>query len=405
MKQKLYRPFGAWRLLLAIFVMVQHLGINLGTSDLRAITAYWVPGTIAVPVFFALSGFVIVEAAHRFYAKRPLQFIANRALRILPLYFVTLAISIAAIAIALSCGTEETMYSDVNAEAISLPNIVAHLYALVPTQLPLTTFEIVPVFWAVRVEIVFYLAVGIAIAAARPLRLPFPPIILGMVLASAGTAIAFSGHTNTLYRLWASFAIQFAIGAAMYLACTWDRNFRAAMTALAGTLLGLTVCLSDDMFQWTVADANRLRITATFVAMLAFTFSLLLVKLKEQWERVDQRLGELSYPLYLLHIPVAILTKLVLGSSTSSVGVAAALSLVAAYFVNNSVERSVRRLRDSLRGFAIAPDPQPTLPDEPVRPVINNRHPIRTSTGDDARESDRSRVMDEGAIATSRARW
>ena len=66
-----YRPFGAFRLLLAGLVVFQHFTAN-------AAPAWWhdrfiglSPGSAAVLVFFAMSGFVIGEAADRIYHARP----------------------------------------------------------------------------------------------------------------------------------------------------------------------------------------------------------------------------------------------------------------------------------------------------------------------------------------------
>lgn len=392
---KTYRTFGAWRLLLAVLVMAQHLGVNLGTGALRDAVAYWVPGTIAVPVFFALSGFVITEAADLFYTGRPLQFLANRALRILPLYFVSLFVSILAIAATLSFGTSETIYGDVSARAISLGNIEAHLYAFIPTQLPLTTYEIIPVFWAVRVEIVFYLVTAVMIVAA--IAVPFRITAAVAAMATGAIAIALSDNSNTMFRLWDTFAIQFALGAVAYLTCTSEGAGKFAAAAMCAFLLGLTVSLSNDLFRWTVVDPNRLRITAAFITMLLLTFSLLLVNLSPKWERIDQKLGELSYPLYLLHIPVAIFVKLVLGASVASVAVASLLSVGCSYLINLSIEKSVRKWRDKLRGRAVAP-----LANNPNGGTVDNWHPVRP-TGDHAIERGRSRVMNERAVSSRQA--
>ena len=59
-----YREFGIFRLLLAICVLVQHAIVNAAPAGrLRAVLAPCEIGSMAVLVFFCLSGFVITEAA------------------------------------------------------------------------------------------------------------------------------------------------------------------------------------------------------------------------------------------------------------------------------------------------------------------------------------------------------
>ena len=88
------RPFGTLRFILAVLVMVHHFGLDLAPAWARAWTARVAPGDLAVTVFFALSGFIILEAASHFYARRPLPFLVNRALRILPQFFAALIVAV-----------------------------------------------------------------------------------------------------------------------------------------------------------------------------------------------------------------------------------------------------------------------------------------------------------------------
>ena len=57
-----YRNFGAFRLLLAVMVMAQHLFAAFAPTDVALLANRYEVGSVAVLVFFALSGFVIVEA-------------------------------------------------------------------------------------------------------------------------------------------------------------------------------------------------------------------------------------------------------------------------------------------------------------------------------------------------------
>jgi hypothetical protein len=60
-----YRSFGGFRLLLAVLVMVQHFGADLAPAPLATALAPYLTGSVAVLVFFALSGFVRLRHRHR----------------------------------------------------------------------------------------------------------------------------------------------------------------------------------------------------------------------------------------------------------------------------------------------------------------------------------------------------
>ena len=79
-----YRPFGAFRFGLAMMVVLQHGLLLLAPSDRQFLYSLEM-GAVAVTTFFALSGFIVAEASATFYAGRPGAFLANRALRVVPL--------------------------------------------------------------------------------------------------------------------------------------------------------------------------------------------------------------------------------------------------------------------------------------------------------------------------------
>lgn len=84
-----YRPFGGFRLFLAFLVVLQHFVANAG--PLGPLYDHVIPyelGSLAVLVFFCLSGFVITEAATQIYSSKPLAYLINRFLRIVPHYVI-----------------------------------------------------------------------------------------------------------------------------------------------------------------------------------------------------------------------------------------------------------------------------------------------------------------------------
>jgi peptidoglycan/LPS O-acetylase OafA/YrhL len=88
-----YRPLGAFRLLLAVMVMVRHFQRLLSPPE-PAWLQHAGLGMVAVAIFFVVSGFVVVEACMVFYAARPAAFFANRLLRLVPPYLAALSLAV-----------------------------------------------------------------------------------------------------------------------------------------------------------------------------------------------------------------------------------------------------------------------------------------------------------------------
>ena len=163
-----YRPFGALRLTLALLVMLQHFFAHLAPGDFALWARPFEIGTIAVLVFFALSGFVIAEAADRLYQQRPIAFMLNRLLRIVPHFFtavmlVWLAYLILARTGALSAARYEEPLS---ANAFGLMNVLANLLGFLPGSNRVQSDEFLLISWAIRVEMVFYVIAALWLAAA-----------------------------------------------------------------------------------------------------------------------------------------------------------------------------------------------------------------------------------------------
>ena len=72
-----YRPFGTMRLFLALLVMLQHYVQWCYPTSMQQFLMPIEPGSVAVLVFFFLSGFVITEAAELIYQGRPGAFFAT----------------------------------------------------------------------------------------------------------------------------------------------------------------------------------------------------------------------------------------------------------------------------------------------------------------------------------------
>jgi peptidoglycan/LPS O-acetylase OafA/YrhL len=90
-----YRAFGLLRFALALVVVIGHASWLVVGSPLGVFIRTYSAGSAAVMTFFALSGFILCEAALTFYQGRPIAFLRNRAIKILPTFFGALTLSLA----------------------------------------------------------------------------------------------------------------------------------------------------------------------------------------------------------------------------------------------------------------------------------------------------------------------
>ena len=348
-----YRPFGTLRTLLALLVLLQHVG-HVGPADVQA-NWTWATGSVAVLVFFVLSGFVITEAAENIYWNRPLRFAANRALRIMPQYVMSLGLSIGAIAMA-SAQTPSFLPNKLVPypadQILSIDNIIANFFMILPgygqDRPPL-----IPYVWALRVEVLFYgfLAFALWIGAYQR-RLSYVTLL---IVAALMFAAALNQKGPGLF----GFVPYFALGIAAYHATrapSWlSYGIVSALFALC-----LWTCIEMSMPSFLPArQLTKAHNTVHFILffILTLTFLILIpVKLPTSWSRIDQRIGDLSFPLYLQQYVVLVLAYALLPTSYWTVAAVIALSFAVAWLTDLFVEAPIRLLRDQIRGRPIKTD-------------------------------------------------
>lgn len=319
-----YRFFGGLRLLLAWLVLTSHASHYL---------AAWVMplslGNVGVFCFFALSGFVIAEAGDRFYAGAPQRFLLNRLLRIYPTYWLCCLI---ALAIYLPLG-----HPDLRLDGGAL---LANLSILLGPQ---GGFLWLSLIWAVGIELRFYF-----IAALMGLAETLLPRWRALVHAAfwAGALALYAVTVASDYQRLATFrhAPYFVLGVAFYYFAAY-RTRRAALAAAAALPLALHAYVSYVGAGETVLLASSL----LFAAMLALMAGAAFVVVPSRVARIDKALGDLTYPLYLVHWPVVWLV----GQAWPGAGVegygAVLLGSFAAAALVLLIEQPLMHLRDRIR--------------------------------------------------------
>lgn len=350
-----YRYFGGFRCLLAVLVVLQHFLANLAPEPLASASLPYGFGSVAVTVFFALSGFVISEAAEEVYRRRPLAFLINRALRIVPHYLLAVAIAMLLSYYFEALGTLRiARHEHFDAQtAFTARNVALNLLGFLPGSERLIDYNFLVPGWALRVETLFYvlMAAAMALAAtAERLRGPAlgaPGVGLGMAILIAPLAVlAALGKAPAMLQ----FAPYFVYGAALYQMARKPSRVAAlvAATALAGSLLQFAMQPSHNAtlgFERAVG-AEFAMLVLLLAAMTGLAFARC-----SRFEHTDRRLGDLTYALYVSHPNVGILVlSMTVGYSYLGLVGGLALSLIVTLLSRALLDPAVDHMRDAIRG-------------------------------------------------------
>lgn len=245
-------------------------------------------GAMGVDLFFVLSGFLMM------YISRPYEqgkkstgdFLANRLIRVWPLYAV--------VTLYLLCQA----YRSAGAGGSGFDLAPARLLSLffVPSFNEAGLLQpILGVGWTLNYEVFFYLVFAASILINRSRILAIASVLVG-----GGYAIGALLPDGSVLRafLFNSVILEFLLGAAIASAYMNGRLVaKHAYACLAAGLAVLAICVPVP-----VDEGFRL-LTRGVPAALLFAF-VLLSENKIRWPRAVIVLGDASYSIYLVHIPV-----------------------------------------------------------------------------------------------------
>ncbi|THD77660.1 MAG: acyltransferase [Phenylobacterium sp.] len=265
---------GALRLFLAISVVIAHTGPLFGLQLM--------PSFEAVRIFFAISGFYMALVLKEKYAGRTLLFYSNRALRIYPTYWLALAVTLPLIGRWPLQGLEGLSWLGALFANLSLFGADVLYFTRHGPRLA------VDPAWSLGAELLFYLA--------APFIARLGTWWLGGIAAvSFGLQLALDHfHPWTSYYLFPTNLCFFVYGmlAFRFMGTGLFAVLRARLgwPIAAGALLALMGREFVPLFR----NYSWMHYVVAFGA-LPFIFS--------QFKRLawDRWIGELSYPVYILH--------------------------------------------------------------------------------------------------------
>jgi peptidoglycan/LPS O-acetylase OafA/YrhL len=344
---------GAWRLVLAWLVVANH------TSGLADISSHLEIGKVAVATFFFISGFLMpltFDTHYRAYGTiaGTRKFYLNRFLRIYPIYWASLAVTLLAVLVyGPKLMEHATTVEDLSSPRTYLSNVL--LLGLNQTRLWGGDFRFNPPAWTLDVELQYYLLVPLLLL----LIVKSPRTVSAVLAALAALSIYLFFRPVGLLdvdRSLLAWSFFFLLGIMFYL------SPQLQSLALHKTLLGIAIA-ALLFIAWYSPHQNVAIICVTLACMIV-SAHLLVLQQNRRFGSWDRLLGDLSYPTYILHWICVQLIARWLGDAfaplppaarfgtvlTINVVISTAVAYAGLRAIGDPVEMLRRRIRDGRSG-------------------------------------------------------
>lgn len=304
-------------------------------------------GRLGVSIFFLISGFVILKSLEQESAAL---FLVRRIFRIYPVSIGS-ALVVAA-ATSLYCKFTDTI-SPHTWQSIMSAGLVATSF--------LHHFHSLPVIWSLEVELFFYAFMAIlasigclgykSLLALGLLNLGFT---LGANSQLASNFLSPSALSIFVHISFNTLQITFLIVGSMIYLLSKSRLSITGLASLACSIV-LFVVTRYGYLLYYGADSGGVDL-ANGAWALAIFYAALLSGMRWKWIIPLRWLADISYPLYLIHIPIAWIILAWLGSigwGMLEAGAATGLILVViAWTIHLAIENPGRRLGGCVAGIA-----------------------------------------------------
>lgn len=246
-----------------------------------ALTAASTFGFMGVPLFFMISGFVILMTAQN---RSGIEFVNSRIARLYPSYWICVLLS----ALALT----------VLAHTPPSPAVIAANLTMQPRMLFDEPY-LDPVYWTLVVEMKFYALAWVVIVTRQMKRVEFL-LTLWLVVAACATFMTVPHRLNSvLIPMWASL---FTGGCYLYLIRSRGATRRRLITFAASVALSMYWSLQ---YQSVYTHSTSLGTQLTVLAIVLTSSAVFLLVALRKWALPRSRLwlwlGCLTYPIYLTH--------------------------------------------------------------------------------------------------------
>ena len=300
-------------------------------------------GPIAVWCFFFISGFLISNILYNHYADRPGDFIVNRFLRIFPAYWAALIIGLTLISLDLPGFLQVYKHSKMPAGLGSwLRTVFIFTPPFLSNFVPVTKPLVVPVARSLEIELNWYLILFMGRFLPKPLT-------IGLLFAGLlSPLIIFFGLHKPLYGSWAGF--PFCLGALAYHFEIRPPKIIQLISLLALVFMMFVepVLLHLNVFRMNTLPASFLLLGSVIFLFLSFRIFLE----KKQSSRLSDLAGDLSYPLFLIHLYAVYVAMKWFGVPRlgwMTLTTVTVLSVILSLLICLLVERPIGRIRKKIR--------------------------------------------------------
>lgn len=332
---------GAYRTFLALMVVTQHL------AGAHVLGAYAVFG------FYCISGYLMTTVINESYGhsvKGVGRYFLNRFLRIFPLYWLSALLSIILI-LMFGASATRAFHPDIYLPQNTL-DALRNLFIFFPQ---LESPRLTPPAWALTVELFFYLLIGFGISKGKAITAIW---FVSSVCYHLFAAFNNYGWNDIYFTVWAA-SLPFSTGAMIY-------HFRAFFAHALG-VVPKNICIPAILFialplnWWLASFGGFVRDIGFYCNYLicAFTIAFLVsVPLRQaQLKQIDKRIGDLSYPIYLLHYQLGFLVMTGIGylgfvMPRGSVMLALAsipVIIIVAWLVVKCIESPIMKIREQIK--------------------------------------------------------
>jgi peptidoglycan/LPS O-acetylase OafA/YrhL len=285
--------FGLYRTILAVAIVGSHLA-----------GLWWLVGHHLLYGFYILSGYLMTLIMHKNYGytlSGMWYFAINRFLRVYPIYWTAILFSLIVIFI---------VGEDISAEyhkAMFIPNDVESILRNATLVLDFGSKpRLSPPAWALTVELFFYVAICLGISRNKTITWIW--VIAGALYHVFAVYKGFS--FNDRYLPVYAGSLPFSLGA---LACLYRADLKRFVTfsnARINQWVPMMI-VGFLMVNWVIGHFTaELRMKSFYVSMLLATFLILALSDRNLFPNIsrelDRKIGDLSYPIYLTHLPAGL---------------------------------------------------------------------------------------------------
>jgi peptidoglycan/LPS O-acetylase OafA/YrhL len=354
---------GIIRFLLAIAVVTSHSNQILGSR--------FISGSIAVQSFFIISGFYISLILNEKYTdknKSYVLYITNRILRILPLYW-TVLFCIVCLSVCIGLISNGETYFALNQIFAISENIKAFFLAMLTnvfvvgqdiimflnlekdtntiaftgnfTQeaLPLYVLLLIPQAWSLSIEILYYTIAPLLVR--RKIFVICIIIFLSLMLRLYIYNILNLKNDPWTYRFFPTELMFFLFGSISYSlykfiakkSLYYTQIFLLCTTCMLTIFFGYIPKITTPYSHFTINEI-------TYLLLLTSAVPFLFILTKNT--RIDRTIGELSYPIYLVHVCIITIVskqQSIISSPLCIILISTISALLLHYIVAKPIER------------------------------------------------------------------